>query len=319
MYGGDKRDSFWADDGNDVLIGGKGPDSMHGDAHDDVLFGGDGEDHMFGGTGNDVLCGWNHHDELWGDIGDDWLYGEQGPDDHVGGPGNDELFGAAALGDTFATGRINPDALCGEAAAIETSIYSHESYILVVGTDGNDEINVRNTGDGIRIDLNGAKQESQLIAGSDLKSLVVISGTGNDDISVEGAFDRIALIGEDGNDNLDMSRVTAKQSVLMGGTGDDVLTAGTALTVAWGGMGKDKFLSGPSRDFMLADADDTITGNEDDDMIVTADVVYEIDDPPDTDQPTDGYTAFETETVIKIVIALLLGLVIGFVFGRRRN
>ena len=320
MYGGDKWDSFWADDGNDVLIGGKGPDSMHGDADNDVLFGGDGEDSMFGGTGNDLLCGWNHHDELWGGIGDDWLYGEQGPDDHVGGPGNDELFGAVPLGDTFAAGRINPDALCGQpAGGIEASIYNHESYILVVGTDGNDEINVRNTGDGIQVEVNGAKQESRLIAGADLKSLAVISRAGNDDISIEGAFDRIAFIGEDGDDNLDMSRGTARQAVLMGGAGDDVLAAGAALTVAWGGMGEDQFLSGPGRDFILADTDDRITGNEDDDMIVTADVVDEIGDPPDTDQTTRGDTASDTETIIKIVIALLFGLVIGFVVGRRRN
>ncbi|MBT6052153.1 MAG: hypothetical protein HOG49_35570 [Candidatus Scalindua sp.] len=344
MYAGDDDDNLWGDDeGDDIKIGGKGIDTMDGeegndilygmDGNDnmsggddnDILFGGNGEDTMWGNIGNDVLCGWSHHDILFGGTGKDWLYGEQGPDHHDGGPGNNELYGNAALGDTFAAGRINPDALCFDGIELstlppaETAIYQQQSYILVVGTNGKDSISIKNTGKGVQVDISGTKQESRLIPGTGMKSVAVMSGDGADDISIEGSFDRIALVGENGDDKLDMSLATARQSLLAGGAGNDVLTSGKATTVAWGGLDVDQFLTGPGRDFIIAESNEIISFKQDVDMIITADVVDTSSETSDKEKTIKKDITNHNDIIIIIMISLLFGLLIGFVVGRRRS
>ncbi len=348
MYAGDNDDQFWGSDkGNDILIGGSGNDLMNGeegndilygmDGNDsmsgnddhDILFGGDGQDTLWGNDGNDVLCGWNHIDTLFGGNNDDWLYGEQGPDHHDGGPGNDELFGNVALGDVLIAGRRNPDALCfgqggleseySNPPRVETSIYEQQSYILVVGTNGKDSIRVKNTDKGVQVDISGTTQESRLIPGTGMKSVAVISGDGADDIRIEGSFDRIALIGENGDDKLYMEQATATQSVLAGGAGNDVLTAGKSTTVAWGGLDVDQFLAGPGLDFIFAESNESISNIKDDDVIITADAVDTSSERSKEEKTMEKETTNQNNTILMIVFGLLVGLLIGLVVGRRRS
>ena len=91
------------DDGNDVLVGGKGDDELNGGTGDDDLDGGTGDDLLVGGDDQDALVGGNGDDELFGGGGDDVLDGGKGDDILTGGAGSDILTGGGGE-DTFVFG-----------------------------------------------------------------------------------------------------------------------------------------------------------------------------------------------------------------------
>ena len=69
-----------ADQGNDLVFGGKG---------NDILLGAEGDDTLSGDLGDDTLDGGVGNDSLTGGAGNDWLHGCQGVDTLTGGEGND--------------------------------------------------------------------------------------------------------------------------------------------------------------------------------------------------------------------------------------
>jgi Ca2+-binding RTX toxin-like protein len=95
--GGD--DSFYGKGGNDTLYGDVGNDGLYGDDGNDTLWGGDGVDALTGGSGADTLRGGNGDDYILGGIGDDGLYGDAGNDRLRGEDGIDALFGGAGIDD----------------------------------------------------------------------------------------------------------------------------------------------------------------------------------------------------------------------------
>ncbi|MDI1286329.1 MAG: hypothetical protein PSV46_18225, partial [Reyranella sp.] len=52
---GNSAGSVWANDGNDLLMGGSGSDDLHGGNGNDSLFGNGGADVLDGGAGNDTF------------------------------------------------------------------------------------------------------------------------------------------------------------------------------------------------------------------------------------------------------------------------
>jgi Ca2+-binding RTX toxin-like protein len=108
-YGGNGHDGIYGGEGHDALYGDAGHDLLNGDAGDDYLDGGDGNDTIYGGwdgvfglaPGADTLVGGNGYDYLYGEGGNDSLYGDGGSDYLNGGTGRDYLTGGSGS-DTFA-------------------------------------------------------------------------------------------------------------------------------------------------------------------------------------------------------------------------
>ena len=90
MRGGDWKDGFSAEAGNDRLYGGKNDDNLDGDSGNDRLFGQAGDDFLLGQTGKDRLSG---------GPGSDLLVGGSGKDVLMGGSGSDE-FRFEVIGDS---------------------------------------------------------------------------------------------------------------------------------------------------------------------------------------------------------------------------
>jgi len=195
-----------------------------GDAGDELLSGAGGDDLILGNDGADTLLGGAGNDHLRGDGGDDVAFGGEGNDDVFGGDGDDMLFGDAGNDRIF-------------------------------GGDGDD---VANAGEGADAVFGGAGDDRVLASVND----------GND-----------VYWGEDGQDTLDYSAITADLSVdlgagplqhgsvasaetgvdavfgfenVIGGSGDDTITASDAVNVMDGGSGDNVFVF---RSVVSADGD----------------------------------------------------------------
>ena len=160
-----------------------------------------------GGAGNDslsadaILIGGNGDDYLEGGVGDDQLFGNAGEDTFVGGAGNDTFDG----GDDFDT-------------------------ILVVGTLGNDVIDISQTADVTLIEtVNGVAETDTLVLNAGARTVERVSvnaGAGSDTIRVQWAD----VLGTDANVNslrVDVDGGAGSTSDRLGvidlGTGDLVL------------------------------------------------------------------------------------------------
>jgi Ca2+-binding RTX toxin-like protein len=93
MAGDEGDDSLTGGSSMDALSGGIGEDWVHGKMGDDIIDLGTGNDTGYGGQGDDQIQGGDGNDLILGDLGNDILFGEGGRDDLRGGDGNDVLIG----------------------------------------------------------------------------------------------------------------------------------------------------------------------------------------------------------------------------------
>ena len=180
LDGGDGHDELAGGPGDDYLYGGAGADRLAGGSGADWLEGGAGSDALEGGDGNDILVGDDNFlthllfeepvgdepvalddeqgrasepgeialisylpsggdDTLSGGAGDDWLDGGYGDDELSGGPGADVFVFAYGSGHDVVTDfSIDED-------RIDLSAFA--------GIDAMDDLNLRQQGDDIVIDL----------------------------------------------------------------------------------------------------------------------------------------------------------------------
>jgi Ca2+-binding RTX toxin-like protein len=213
--------------GNDDLRGLVGADFFSGGGGNDYLSGNDGSDHLYGGIGDDVLEGGQGDDTLEGWTGSDIMNGGQGAD----------LFVYYASADSTATA---PDRIVGFETGvdrIDLSQVSAQSVTWAVLNDASSGIyNLVNvvtpTGDiVIRID-------GQVVLSDFLLFWEFTGSNGTDNLLGTNGADLIK--GEGGNDFLYVQQ--GGEDRALGGTGNDVLYFGTALSagdVADGGDGRD--------------------------------------------------------------------------------
>ncbi|QEH35607.1 Bifunctional hemolysin/adenylate cyclase precursor [Aquisphaera giovannonii] len=206
-------------DGNDSLTaGGAWPATLLGGAGNDQLSAGTGPAYIDGGTDHDVLIGGPGNDTLLGNTGNDVLEGGGGADRLEGGDGNDSLFGGD--GNDTLVGGIGDDSLSGDG--------------------NNDSL----TGDG-NDSLDGGDGDDTLTGGK------VLSGGAGKDVLSGGTM----LDGGDGDDVLTGSATAS--STLVGGAGNDRITAGSGNDLIWG----DDTVAGPA-------GNDTILAGGGNDVIV---------------------------------------------------
>ncbi|OYU38881.1 MAG: hypothetical protein CFE33_13715 [Pseudorhodobacter sp. PARRP1] len=169
---------------------GVGHDNFTGTRFADAINGGGGDDSLFGGNGNDRLDGGSGNDSLLGGAGNDSLTGGLGDDRLQNDAGNDTLDGGSG----------NDTVVFVGTAAATVSLALTTAQATGYGTD-----TLRNIEN-------------------------VLTGSGNDDISGNGAANRL--------------QSGAGDDTLRGWAGDDQLYAGAGMDRLTGGLGRDLLYGG---------------------------------------------------------------------------
>lgn len=181
----------------------------------DKLVGTNGDDLLFGLGGNDTLYGRNGNDTIHGGSGNDKLYGDGGRDRLFGDAGNDKLYGGA--GADILDGGAGDDFLVGGGGVN-----------AFIGGDGNDTVSYADiTTEPVFVNLdNPLVLPAGAAIGDTFNSIESIIGTSLADI-ITGA-DGGRVVGGDGNDVL-----TAADGggTLVGGEGFDTLIDGSDISV----------------------------------------------------------------------------------------
>ena len=242
LRGGDGEDLVFAYEGNDRLEGGEGGDFLLGLDGADAIAAGGGDDFVFGGEGNDAIDGEagddrlgltvRYNDDRFG-IGDqDVTTTEAGDDRFEGGPGDDTFM--AGPGETVID-LIDPFATL---AALRRAVINRDLQSDVL--NGADRY------------IGGPGEDRVSYLNRDLPVEVSLDGASNDGSRGEG----------DG--------VDPDIELVMGGAGDDLLTAAPAGTFIFGDLGADSIAGGPGPDVLNGgsdDDDDRVTGAEGDDEL----------------------------------------------------
>lgn len=122
--------------------------------------------------------------------------------------------------------------------------------LIVTGTSGNDNIDIKQKGNSGSVEVKINNQLVGTFAESMFGRIVVYGLAGNDKITVQDKITKDAwLFGDAGNDDL---MAGGGNSVLMGGIGDDHLQGGKGRDLIIGGMGKDHLQSTGGEDIMIA-------------------------------------------------------------------
>jgi trimeric autotransporter adhesin len=219
----------------DVLTGSTGDNVIHGLDGDDIIDGGAGNDKLYGGLGNDTLTGGLGNDLMEGGEGDDTYVVDSLLDvvNEESGEGNDTIQTSItyALPNTGAA-EIENLTLTGTAA--------------INGT-GNDEDNII-TGNTAANILSGGLGNDKLFGGLGNDTLIggagadYLDGGGNNDTASYAASLSAVTINLDagtgvGGDAQGDTLINVEN--LIGSTGDDIFTSGSAANKLDGGLGND--------------------------------------------------------------------------------
>ncbi|MEA2219655.1 MAG: hypothetical protein QOJ35_2281 [Solirubrobacteraceae bacterium] len=272
-----------------MLFGRAGDDTITGGGGNDVMIGGTGSDTLMGGGGDDIITAEDSPNApttsanvLDGGPGADQLFGAAGPDDLRGGDGNDtELRGYG--GNDVIDGGAGADTLSG-GADNDTLHGGDGNDVLGVDTrvgadgapsDGGDDVMLGEGGDDLLRPGLGPTPGST-------DADVISGGPGHDTVSYDRRTDAIAAgIGGPALDGAANERDDIGLDVerLVGGSGDDTLTASPAGSELDGGPGSDTLDGGGGADMLDGGADagndelhggggvDTLIGNAGNDTL----------------------------------------------------
>jgi Ca2+-binding RTX toxin-like protein len=261
--GGD--DVIVGGDGDDHIIAGSGNDVVYAGAGNDVVFGGYGNDIVFGGAGNDHLYGESGDDTILGEGGNDFISGGSGSDILIAGDGNDTVHGDAD-NDTLDGGAGNDHLFGGTGNDVVTAGGGND---LLQGGDGNDVLS-----DGMGSDtVQGDAGDDHVVAAADAGDDVYDGGAGRDTLDYSTATSSVAV---------DLGAGTAEGSetghdaiagfeTIIGGSGDDRLSAGSTSVVMHGGAGNDALEGGAGSDAISdGTGSDTVSAGGGDDHVLAA-------------------------------------------------
>jgi Ca2+-binding RTX toxin-like protein len=245
--------------GNDTLIGGSGFDTLKGELGDDRLLGGDDADLLEGGDGGDFLAGDKGNDTMLGGSGNDrfqWVEGD-GSDLIGGGDGTDNLVfdGSLVQGDNLELTQSGSNIVLQRTNLVPITLTTTgiESFAGINGAGGDDVLNIRN--------------------------LPAASGV-----------QFIQFAGEDGNDRLNMTNVSANinaggghgNDILVSSNGNDTLLGGGGSDVLSGGNGNDRIQGAESGNLGLGEID-VLTGGAGQDTFVLNNFYDDANNIPDGD------------------------------------
>lgn len=123
--------------------------------------------------------------------------------------------------------------------------------LYVVGTDGDDQVSINQTGNGtikVHADFLADPDNPRNISGAGVEQIFVILCGGDDHASISHQVTLPAII--DGGDGDDHLIAGGGGAVLLGGNGDDKLSGGSGNDIMIGGAGLDRLVGGGGEDFM---------------------------------------------------------------------
>jgi Ca2+-binding RTX toxin-like protein/pectate lyase len=258
----------------------------------DSLFGGDGNDTITGGSGNDLLVGDSGDDIILGRGGDDDLSGGNGRDTLMGEAGADRLNGGGSV-DHIDGGIANDITVWNSADDIDVSDGNlGRDEIQVLGTDGDDIIQLREVNGKLQITVNS---ETMLIdrftsvtidarSGNDLITTDDLNGFASDYPTYESSNFHFTIHGGDGHDTIQTAAANDSyiDFELHGGAGNDTLQLPASLTPlvgisvdtnsAFGDAGDDSIVGGNAAETLDGGSgNDTVSGNDGDDSLFGGD------------------------------------------------
>jgi Ca2+-binding RTX toxin-like protein len=237
---------------------------LYGNNLNNILDGGAGNDYLYGEAGNDTLYGGDGNEYLYGDIGDDYLDGGAGSDRLYGEAGNDTLNGGAA--NDYLYGEAGNDVLNGG----DGNDYFDPGTGVdnVVGGSGNDELSLNLssvTGDIVvnYTNLNAGTVSNGTIF-SEIESIILTTGNGNDTINLSGAVENNIH----GGLGQDVITTGAGNDTLNGEAGHDTLNSGAGNDYLYGDIGDDYLDGGTGNDRLNGEAgNDTLNGGDGNDTL----------------------------------------------------
>jgi len=233
--------------GNDSITTGQGlpPTSVSGGAGDDSLIASGDDQLIIGGANRDLLVTNGAGDTAAGGAGADTLTADGTGDLLIGGRGGDVFADAGGSGDTLNGGGgtnlaqqnssdsmsnifeiydptpgANSSSTLQVGSSVTASIVG--TTLKVIGTTGNDSIQVSDDGSQLVVSANGASPM---------------------DFSTQGVTG-VLVIGGPGADTLSGTSGTSIPTTLRGGGGDDSLTGGSGFNLLVGGGGSDTLQGG---------------------------------------------------------------------------
>ena len=256
-----------------------------GDGHDDLS----GFEDVVGSPQGDTIVGDASPNRLDGGVGNDILESGGGGGEAFGGPGSDTCTG------------FSVDHSCGPETGAPPGVASvilnqglDGASLVVQGSTGADQMLISNfpsgwtvnnsaplfAGEGC-INAGGDMTVVSCGAGTPLSLIVVIGGSGDDTIFIDGSIPASTRVRANGN---------AGGDLLQGGAGDDVLEAGENYNSP--DNGNDNLLGGAGNDVLYADPGaDNLDGQLGDDLLVSSVVVcqgHNLDGGPGTDTVSYG-------------------------------
>ena len=283
-----------------VLTGGAGANTLTVNVFAGLvtLNGAGGNDVLNGGTGNDVLNGGIGNDALNGGGGDDQLNGDADTDTVVSSGSTNYLLTANQLVgvgiDTLNSIEQANLTAANTASLIDVSAFVGSTTLLggaandtILGGTGGDSINGAGGNDSLSGNsgndkLDGADGDDTITGGEGNDSLTggthalgdlliefvngasvltpsSLSGAGTDTLT-SASFEKVSLIGGNGNDTISAASSVTIPVTLAGGIGNDSLTGSSGNDVLNGGDGSD-VLSGVG-------GNDSLNGDEGDDNLI---------------------------------------------------
>ena len=272
LVGGKARDYVWGLGGNDKIAGGGENDNLFGDSGNDVITGGAGGDRLVGGMGNDRLFGGDQNDHLMGGAGNDYLDEGKGHGDVDGGPGNDTYVGGQGP-DAFHIARGSGHDVAKDFTA-GPGMFDH----IAVHDMRWEDLSFQNTSAGVKISFDGGSlllegvRQSQLAQDDFMFEMSPDLPPSSRDVmgptperpspsSTGPSFGHSDLPGEGFDKSADKA-MRDGGTLKLGFRGDE------SYTVAVGTMGNDMLQGGATWDHLFGrDGNDTLIGNGGDDIL----------------------------------------------------
>jgi Ca2+-binding RTX toxin-like protein len=242
VYAGAGNDVVFAGSGNDIVFGGAGNDHLYGESGDDTMMGEEGDDFMSGDSGADILMAGDGNDTVHGDADNDTLDGGAGNDDLFGGTGNDVITaggGSDVLqggdGNDVLSDGMGSDTVKGEAGDDHVVAATDAADDVYDGGDGRDTLDYSTAASSVTADLGAGTVEGSETGHDAVSGFEAIIGGGGDD-RISAGSTAVAMCGGAGNDILD------------GGAGSDVISDGSGSDVVSAGGGDDHVLAAADGD-----------------------------------------------------------------------
>jgi Ca2+-binding RTX toxin-like protein/6-phosphogluconolactonase (cycloisomerase 2 family) len=161
----------------------------------------------------------------------------------------------------------------GWTTALVTGARIKDGELQVVGTHGNDQVSINEVGKKlykVQADFLPGRCHYVTFSASDVESLRILLGDGNDHANIAGNIDLpVTIDGGAGNDHLNAGR---GPSILIGGEGNDKLIGSRGDDQIYGGGGNDLILGGGGHDLLDGGSgDDRIFGSCGNDVILGGD------------------------------------------------